>query len=299
MLRCVHECVSLRSPGFGMTLRAAVERTGWYHRPMLVLTARQRTVRSVSRWGLAALASFLCACMFGAGCSKDFFVCSTSSECTEAEGGRCEASGACSFPDAACPTGRRYGEAGNPQVAGTCAPLEDVGSTGVDGADGSATASPTGEEADSSTTTTADTGTSTSLDASSSGSSGIGSSSSGSLSGSDASASSTGNEPPPEDLYAACDEPTDCSNLTCAFVTTLDMDVLAGFCSAAGCLDPAVDCTDPGTGATPICTNLSLNGAPGLACALDCGESGMSGCPEGMTCYDNIVGQPALCFHPV
>jgi len=87
--------------------------------------------------------------------------------------------------------------------------------------------------------------------------------------------------------------------MTCAFVTTLDMNVLAGFCTAAGCRDPAVDCTDPGTGATPICTNLALNGAPGLACALDCGESGMSGCPDGMTCYDNIVGQPALCFHPV
>lgn len=142
-----------------------------------------------------------------------------------------------------------------------------------------------------------DTGT-TAIDASSSGSS-TATSASSSSSSTDASSSSTGDEPPPRDLYAACEEPEDCSNLTCTLVTTLEMNVLAGFCTAAGCRDPSIDCTDPGTGATPICTNLSLNGAPGLACALDCADSGTSGCPEGMTCYDNIVGQPALCFHPV
>lgn len=232
-----------------------------------------------------------------AGCSDDFFVCSTDVDCTQAEGGRCEASGACSFPDAGCPTGRRYGEAGNPQVAGTCVPLEDLGSTGIDDGGTVASTSRGGTDAAESTTSTAESGT-TLAQGSSSGSSSSGGESESSTGGA-GSSSSTGERPPPPDLYAACDELEDCSNMTCAFVTTLDMDVLAGFCTAAGCRDPSVDCTDPGTGATPICTNLPLNGAPGLACALDCGDTGTQGCPDGMTCYDNIVGQPALCFHPV
>ncbi len=252
----------------------------------------RRMARSASRWGVAAVCSCFVA---GPGCSNDFFVCSSNAECTEAEGGRCEASGACSFPDPTCPTGRRYGEAGNPQVAGACVPPEDVGSTGATGDEASSTAN--SQSGGAASTSTTDLGTTT-LDGSSSGGSSSGGSSESSTGG-DASSSSTGSEPPPPDLYAACDELADCSNLTCAFVTTLDMEVLAGFCTAAECRDPTVDCTDPGTGATPICTTLALNGAPGLACALDCGDTGTPGCPEGMTCYDNIVGQPALCFHPV
>ena len=52
------------------------------------------------------------------------FECSTSSECS---GGTCEPDGLCSFADAACPSGRRYGESSGPK-AGQC--VEGVAACG-------------------------------------------------------------------------------------------------------------------------------------------------------------------------
>jgi len=252
---------------------------------------RRRVPRS--SWGGGVL---LCGLLLGAGCSNDFFVCSEDSQCTEAEGGRCEASGACSFPDPQCPTGRRYGEAGNPQVAETCVPPEDLGSSSAtDSSQGASQSSSTGHEATSSTSVGSDSGTSGAQESSSGGTStGPMSESS---SGGASSSSSTGNPPPPPDLYEPCEGIEDCSNMTCASFYDQNGAVLAGFCTAAGCEDATLDCTDPGTGAVPSCEPVPLNGAPGNGCVLDCTETGAAGCPAGMTCLQNIAGLPDLCAH--
>lgn len=226
-------------------------------------------------------------------CPSDPFVCSDDTQCSGAPGGRCEPNGACSFPDAACPTGRRYGDEGTSQLAGQCVPPGEGGSTGP-----STTATGGGDTS---------TGAGTSV-GSESGSTGVGETSgdtssgettaegTGSSSGT-ASSSSTGHPGPPSGLYEPCSVPEDCETLTCTLVYTLDLDPFASFCTAAECEDPALDCTDPGTGATPVCVTLSLNGGPGEACGLGCEDSGTAGCPEGMVCIDYVKNQPALCYH--
>lgn len=55
-----------------------------------------------------------------------YFVCAADPDCGD---GVCEPVGACSFSDPACPSGRRYGEASTPSVAGDCVE-EVVGSSG-------------------------------------------------------------------------------------------------------------------------------------------------------------------------
>jgi hypothetical protein len=59
-----------------------------------------------------------------------YFVCSDDSDCVGRADGVCEAVGACSFPDEACPSGQRFGEASTPSVAGEC--VVDEGTTGGD-----------------------------------------------------------------------------------------------------------------------------------------------------------------------
>lgn len=62
------------------------------------------------------------------GCSPSaVFVCSDDAQC---DGGRCEASGYCSFPDASCASGWAYGELSAPAVAGRCVDEDDATSTG-------------------------------------------------------------------------------------------------------------------------------------------------------------------------
>lgn len=71
--------------------------------------------------------------LFGqaAACSGNAFECTRSDQCTAGDGaGRCEDSGLCSFPDAACPSGRRYGEHGG-ELSGLCVPAQDIATTGA------------------------------------------------------------------------------------------------------------------------------------------------------------------------
>lgn len=50
-----------------------------------------------------------------------YFVCEADDECVgQGGGGVCEPTGACSFPDDACPSGQRYGAASRPELAGEC-----------------------------------------------------------------------------------------------------------------------------------------------------------------------------------
>lgn len=66
-----------------------------------------------------------------AGCAKvEAFVCEGDQQCVDgANAGACEKSGFCSFPDAGCPGGKRYGEYAGDQLAGTCVEGGDTGDT--------------------------------------------------------------------------------------------------------------------------------------------------------------------------
>lgn len=76
------------------------------------------------------------------GCGARTFSCTDDAGC--GGDGRCESDGWCSFPDAACATGRRYAEFSGDGVAGTCVDaLPQASSTG----------SPSGGEVDTSGTT--------------------------------------------------------------------------------------------------------------------------------------------------
>ena len=52
------------------------------------------------------------------------FECESSAQCT---GGQCEPNGFCSFPDGACDSGKRFGDAAPAPVGGACVPLEEAG----------------------------------------------------------------------------------------------------------------------------------------------------------------------------
>jgi hypothetical protein len=70
------------------------------------------------------------AALLAAGCGPGVFACDEDVDCGGAdESGLCEANGYCSFPDAACPSGRRYGERGPAGIAGSCVPVGE-GETG-------------------------------------------------------------------------------------------------------------------------------------------------------------------------
>lgn len=62
------------------------------------------------------------------GCNLSPFVCSDDSSCSQRGEGRCEANGACSYPDAECDSGRRYSAYG-PSDEGSCVPDSDSSTT--------------------------------------------------------------------------------------------------------------------------------------------------------------------------
>jgi len=62
------------------------------------------------------------------GCGDREYECTQDVQCVNNKGrGYCELNGLCSFPDATCPSGRRYGEHAGDQ-SGTCVSPEDAGS---------------------------------------------------------------------------------------------------------------------------------------------------------------------------
>src|SRR5690606_29210217 len=61
---------------------------------------------------------------------RGYFVCGDDRDCATAEGGGvCQPEGACSFHDDTCPSGQRFGAAGEPALAGQCVG-GDASSTG-------------------------------------------------------------------------------------------------------------------------------------------------------------------------
>lgn len=255
-----------------------------------------RRFESISRV-LAVAAVALLTVSTGA-CRDDYFVCTRDSECTEEAGGRCEPSGSCSFPDLECPTGRRYGEEGNPQVAGQCVPASDIGSTGLVETEGGSTGTTT-------ETTSSGTGSSGTFDESSTGPGTTGGASTGEVSSSsssgDASSSSTGDGFPTRELYQPCTMATqdvDCPNSVCAEFSVGPFD--GGFCTNP-CRDVS-DCYDPGVGADVSCIITNVQGTSGASCFLDCSASGAGGCLEGMACTPTVQfpdgSQTQVCYWP-
>lgn len=77
----------------------------------------------------AHVAGVLAGAMLACGCGAAAFACEQSDDCSGAQaGGVCEADGWCSFPDAACASGRRYGGLAGGGLAGQCV-AEDGTST--------------------------------------------------------------------------------------------------------------------------------------------------------------------------
>lgn len=78
------------------------------------------------------------------GCTSGVFACEDDSSC--GQGGTCQPEGWCSFPDASCESGQRFGEHSGAGLAGTC--VDPVGTTGVPPTEGSGTTPAEGTESD-------------------------------------------------------------------------------------------------------------------------------------------------------
>lgn len=84
------------------------------------------------------------------GCGGSAFACQDDAQCVGTGGpGLCQASGHCSFPDAECPSGQRYGEHSG-TLAGDCVPVMDGSGDVGDGGD-AGESGPTGTGASPST----------------------------------------------------------------------------------------------------------------------------------------------------
>lgn len=144
-----------------------------------------------SRWSWGnALAVALC--IFGiSGCTgAGAFVCVGDEDCNAQPGGQCEASGYCSFPDAACITGQRYGDAAGEGLSQRCVPAEEGSTSEATTTTTTASTSPTGVSTLGSTMT--DDSTSSAGSSTSGTTQGVTISTSGSSSSSDSSDSSSG-----------------------------------------------------------------------------------------------------------
>lgn len=96
------------------------------------------------------------------GCRAGSFVCAEDTECAGQPGGRCELVGHCSFPDPACPSGRRYaGHSGD--FSSKCVTADDTATTDVSGTTSSTSAPDSASAEDFATTLALDGDGSTAL----------------------------------------------------------------------------------------------------------------------------------------
>lgn len=91
------------------------------------------------RWALLGVVTW-CA----SSCAATTFQCSDTGECAGRPGGVCEPTGWCSFPDDACPSGRRYGEFSGGSFSNECVSTSEPTSTSttVVGSESTTTSSP-------------------------------------------------------------------------------------------------------------------------------------------------------------
>jgi hypothetical protein len=93
-----------------------------------------------------------------AGCNAGAFACEQDGDCIAGSvAGTCEVGGACSFPDADCPSGKRYGEHTGDGLGGTCVPVG--GSESSSSTSSSTTIASTTLDGGETTTTTASSST--------------------------------------------------------------------------------------------------------------------------------------------
>lgn len=103
-----------------------------------------------------AIASAVGTSSLVSGCEDSVFVCNTDEQCRRAqEEGVCQANGYCSFADASCPSGQRYGEHASKGLAETCVSEDDAaGSTSTTSESTSMASSSEGEAGEGADTST-------------------------------------------------------------------------------------------------------------------------------------------------
>ena len=182
---------------------------------------------------MIAVASLLMGCP----AETNFFQCVEDSQC--GADGQCESSQYCSFPDAECDSGRRYGDEAAPGISGQCVPLESgTGSTSVASTSTSTSGTTIAEDLTSSTTdastgiggsvSTTDLESSTSLDGSSSSSSSGGEDC---LSLGDQACVQCALESPCSEVNQACNDEPGCAELANCVAVCMTEQCISDCCS--------------------------------------------------------------------
>lgn len=212
--------------------------------------------RSPALWLSLAALPWAAACA-----ATESFVCDADVQCvTDVEAGRCEPEGVCSFPDAACPSGHRYGKLAG-ELSGEC-----VGAGASDGSSEpdatSLVPEGTAETGDGSSGPAATSTTSTST----------GTTTTTSMTSTTTEPETTGTGVP--DPFGACN-----SDVECAVDGSVCIPAMSGgsVCSPPCDVDP---CTYDGmAAATVACLPVSPD-FQGCILLCDAPEE----CPTGMTC---------------
>ncbi|MEM6993955.1 MAG: hypothetical protein AAF721_25810 [Myxococcota bacterium] len=92
---------------------------------------------------------------------------------------------------------------------------------------------------------------------------------------------------PDNGMYSDCLTTAECVGVnTCVTIFDNAGAPFDGFCTLDNCSDPLADCDpSPGGDVVASCVEITLNGEPASACALNC--AGGKTCPSGMTCYED------------
>lgn len=212
--------------------------------------------------------------------ATESFVCDADVQCvTSSAVGRCEPDGLCSFPDEACPSGRRYGKLGG-EHAGECVEAgssdsdTDPGATSVvpEGTEG--TAGPgdgsSGPSVTSTSTTTSTSSTSTTSTSSTTG----------------PDPETTGTTDP--DPYGPCKTDVDC-----AVAGSSCLPALSGgsVCSPPCDVEP---CSYEGMAAATVACLPVTGEFQGCILLCDTPEE----CPEGMVCEEIMAAGLGYCVWP-
>ncbi len=209
-----------------------------------------------------------------AGCGPGAYACEAASQCVDAAGvaGQCQANGWCSFPDAACGSGQRYGEHVGDGLAGDC--------VDPDGGSGSGSGSGTTAGSIATSATTLDGG----VEASSGGGS------SGAVDeGTGASITTT-------------DPGTSSATTTATTSASTTLTTTTATTDAAMCGDGVTEADEQCDGADLGGVSCESSGYAGgaLACAADCSGFDFSGClgcggPDGSCMPFGQCGQAQPC----
>ncbi len=243
-------------------------------------------------------------------CTASVFQCSETEDCQGRPGGVCEPTGYCSFPDDACPSGRRYGEFSQGSLSGACVVPDEGTSTsageGSGTASGSVPATLSASSSGSSDTTTTDDVETTTMgvsiggSTSSSGADPTRAESSSATTSLETGSSSTGAEPELVEIVstlAACTDPVANDPAACELSTeTQGMSVdteNSGAMGAPTTAFVAFEVTDELAAATILSADVRLTATddPNSESMTQSGELWLT---EAFTLASLATGQPAL-----